>query len=342
MKDYAYYRLPDADSYHIVRGRAQYLSELPDLQTLTAFVMTPFHTGGACPVIVIPCDNISTRALPKQLRKVACEWSERGNRSVYRHDFHQLHTMLADGKLEKVVLSRRSDCKIGKWMGSPLQVFQKACRMYPHQMIALVFTEDYGYWLMATPELLLRQAGDKWMTMALAGTMAEGKEGGWSNKNRREQQVVEDYVSATLAPFADDVEKAGPYTTQAARLFHLRTDFTFTLRTGENINDVIAALHPTPAVCGLPKNAALESLAKYESFDRRYYSGFCGPWNICGDQALFVSLRCMEISDGKNFSLYAGGGLLKESVERYEWQETEAKMQTMRNILNKPVGSRWK
>jgi isochorismate synthase len=128
------------------------------------------------------------------------------------------------------------------------------------------------------------------------------------------------------------VEETGPFTKRAADLVHLCSDFHAVTNGTKAVGEIVASLHPTPAVCGLPKWEARELLLRSEPASRHFYSGFCGPLNIDSQTKLFVSLRCMEIgSDG--YRLYAGGGLLKDSVEEQEWQETEAKMQTMRRLL---------
>ena len=98
------------------------------------------------------------------------------------------------------------------------------------------------------------------------------------------------------------------------------------------VGRVLSALHPTPAVCGIPKQAALEFILNNESHERKYYSGFCGPLNMDGATHLYVSLRCMEIMDNV-CRLYAGGGLLIDSEEKREWEETKIKLNTMLNVL---------
>ena len=120
-------------------------------------------------------------------------------------------------------------------------------------------------------------------------------------------------------------------TVRAADLVHLRSDFTFTLSADDCIGDLIHTLHPTPAVCGLPKRDAFRFIVSNEHTPRRYYSGVKG---MLASEAthLYVSLRCMNIEEN-HYHLYAGGGLLKESTEEQEWQETEAKLETMRHLL---------
>ena len=82
----------------------------------------------------------------------------------------------------------------------------------------------------------------------------------------------------------------------------------------------------------LPKHDAFKFILRNESVPRRYYSGFQGPLDVEGMTHLYVSLRCMSIHHNR-YRLYAGGGLLSDSDEESEWNETEAKLNTMRHVL---------
>lgn len=229
-------------------------------------------------------------------------------------------------------------------------LFLEACRTYPHLCIMLVSTPQTGTWLMATPEVLLDGDGEIWRTMALAGTMkaeelapdadrssvstpcvnGDGMND-WSAKNKHEQQLVATYIQQCLSPFADQLTQRGPYTVQAGDLVHLRSDFMFSLHDTQSLGSLLEALHPTPAVCGLPKTEAQRFILQHEHADRSYYSGFAGLLNPNGETHLYVSLRCMQILEN-SYRLYAGGGLLLNSVEQQEWEETEAKMETMKAV----------
>ena len=99
----------------------------------------------------------------------------------------------------------------------------------------------------------------------------------------------------------------------------------------DHLGDLIGRLHPTPAVCGLPKRDTFEFIVHNEHTPRRYYSGFMGPLQMAGTH-LYVSLRCMNI-DGERCHLFAGGGMLRQSVMEQAWQETEAKRETMRRCI---------
>lgn len=262
----------------------------------------------------------------------------------YHIDFANFHAHLLTGEFQKIVLSRCSYEPLPVGV-SPLQLFQKACERYPRMFVTLVSTRRSGLWLMATPEILLEGSGRLWRTIALAGTMEipeQQQTPDWSTKNIQEQRFVATYITECLEQFllgeaaaddfSHDIDEDGPYTTQAANVLHLRSDFNFSLPEHARIGNLLRRLHPTPAVCGLPKQQTFDFIRRNESISRSYYSGFTGPLFLNGETHLFVSLRCMQIAaDGCH--LYAGGGLLRDSVEEQEWQETESKLEAMRALL---------
>ena len=274
--------------------------------------------------------------------------SNLSSRQRYHIDFSDFHSNLLNGEFQKIVLSRcvqepRREEQL------PMTLFQKACELYPRMFISLVYTPQSGMWLMATPEILLEGGGNDWHTIALAGTMKlEGEllsfdsppvkgearlsDIAWTTKNIQEQRYVATYLMECLEHFSSQITEEGPYTARAANLVHLRSDFNFVLEDTRRIGELIRALHPTPAVCGLPKQQTFDFIQRNESQSRRYYSGFSGPFNPEVDTHLFVSLRCMQILDDR-YCLYAGGGLLRDSEEDQEWEETEAKLETMRSLL---------
>ena len=274
--------------------------------------------------------------------------SSLSSRQRYHIDFSNFHSNLLNGEFQKIVLSRCVQ-EPRKEEQLPMTLFQTACELYPRMFISLVYTPQSGMWLMATPEILLEGGGNDWHTIALAGTMKlEGEllsfdlppvkgearlsDIAWTTKNIQEQRYVATYLMECLEHFSSQITEEGPYTARAANLVHLRSDFNFVLEDTRRIGELIRTLHPTPAVCGLPKQQTFDFIRRNESQSRRYYSGFSGPFNPEVDTHLFVSLRCMQILDDC-YCLYAGGGLLRDSVEDQEWEETEAKLETMRSLL---------
>lgn len=349
MMDFAYYRLPDTSEYHVISGEAESISSIDAIAGRSGFVLAPFLATADHPVVFIPATTTDVRSVDASpsssvVNPAAAPAAHTGDdagtplrataaateRQAYHHDFALVHRCLDDGDADKVVLARRHDLAADAVVDVEA-AFHRACRRYPHQMIILVSTAVSGTWLMATPEVLIEGRGQRWRTVALAGTMTA--DGPWSAKNRREQHIVEEYVGDCLHRHATDIELSAPHTVTAGGLFHICTDFVFDLPADRPaLSSLIDDLYPTPAVCGLPKAEARSIILNSETADRRYYSGFAGPVAIGGATHLFVSLRCMEVS-GRRVSLYAGGGLLSESREDDEWKETEEKLRTMKDVL---------
>jgi len=350
---FAIYRLPHADKCTLIRqtsGEPLQVDSCAGLAGVEGFVLAPFDISARHPVTVLKPDIVETVPLPDAEDVInapveCCD--DAGERLSYSGDFSVFHRRLVCGDFSKIVLARRHDMFCGTSV-PPEALFRRACHTYPRMFVALVSTPLTGTWLMATPEILLEGMDRNWHTMALAGTMRlEGEHLGfdipagsrngdtgirWSGKNICEQRIVARYVSECLGRYSDEVVESGPYTVRAGGVVHLRSDFNFVLGGGKRICDLINDLHPTPAVCGLPKAETFGFIVKNEHCRRDYYSGFAGPLFSGAPSHLFVSLRCMRI-DGQRYSLYAGGGLLADSVEQQEWDETEAKLETMKKLF---------
>ena len=348
MTAFAYYRLPcEQHATYVAQhvGEPEILSSVAQLNGKEGFVIAPFQPSAECPVVLIRPDEVRDFVPEAQ-----CVDDAKGGRRVqkspcteaYARDYECFHGQLERGVFRKIVLARKSTQHTRL---SAEALFQKACRLYPRLFVALVYTEPSGMWLMATPEILLQGNGNAFHTMSLAGTQkapattipplstkaVEGLE--WPQKDQEEQQYVTDYIEACIRTFSDDYRLQGPYTMTAAHLCHLRTDIHFRLPCADVLGDVLEALYPTPAVCGIPKEPARRFILSHEHEPRRYYSGFVGMLSPRADTHLFVSLRCMRLLPGGICELYAGGGLLKESEMEKEWRETEAKMQTMMELV---------
>ena len=340
---FAFYRFPHADHYTKLEGETQEFLSCAQLNGLSGFVVAPFEVKTEQPIIVIRPDKLETIALTADtiynIKEEASAFNQTTPTPDYAIDFANFHAQLQQGVFRKIVLARTVD-EIMPMSAKPAELFHRACHLYPRLFIALVYTPQSGLWLTATPEILLEGRGGTWHTIALAGTMklekdqlaGEGETATWSTKNIEEQRIVATYVAECLEQFATDFHEEGPRTVRAANLVHLRSDFTFTLPDDLHIGDLLGRLHPTPAVCGLPKREAFQFIISNEHTPRRYYSGFMGPLNVQQSTHLYVSLRCMSI-DGGHYRLYAGGGLLKDSIEQQEWQETEAKLETMKRCI---------
>ena len=341
MDAFAIYRLPHASECTLVgqHGVPEAFSELKMLDGKRGFVIAPFTPGDASPIILLRPDVVRQYAYD-EVEQIHClpyysevnEFSSTpASREQYHDIFSRFHRAFSATGIQKLVLARCADISHEGIVKGNL--FTMACERYPEAFVALFSAPQCGTWLIATPEVLVDRDGDRWHTMALAGTMPYSDNlPSWSDKNIQEQAYVARYIKECLDHYSDEVTSSGPYTTRAGKLVHLRTDFSFTLRPDASVGCLLENLHPTPAVCGLPKQEAHRFILENESLDRSYYSGFSGPLNLDGNTAMFVSLRCMRICDDR-YRLYAGGGILSQSDEEMEWNETAAKMQAMLSLI---------
>jgi len=349
MSCFACYRLPFAQYYTLIEqteGEPEHFATCTELNRRKGFVVAPFQITARQPILLIRPDKMLTCPVESPVPQTAKIVSTESHREDYTADFSLFHDQLKKDVFRKIVLARSATLLTDQPV-NPHQLFLLACQRYPRLFISLVSLPNGDYWLTATPEILLQGVDNQWRTIALAGTMQlkddqlsfdtpPGEAGivdlQWSAKNLQEQRFVASYIANTLRQFAIDFQEEGPRTVRAADLVHLRSDFTFMLPHDVLVGDLLQALHPTPAVCGLPKQETFRFITAHEHVSRQYYSGFMGPLGIAHSTHLYVSLRCMQIH-GNEHHLYAGGGLLKDSVEQQEWLETEAKMQTMKKII---------
>lgn len=234
---------------------------------------------------------------------------------------------------EKVVPSRKEI--INNSSIDVIELFNRLVNTYSEAFCYVIYHPKIGLWAGATPETLLVVENKKIRTMALAGTqLNHGKDNvEWGLKEQEEQQFVTDFIINQLKPYVTDYKVSESYTKRAAKIMHICTDIEATLEV-QTIQPIIEAIHPTPAVCGMPKVTAREFLLKEEGYDRKYYSGYLGELNRTKERKteLFVNLRCMEIETNQ-LNLYIGCGVTKESNPESEFIETVNKATTMKKIL---------
>lgn len=352
---FVYFRLPHTTQVYRNRldNEPEEIASLAELNGRRGFVIAPFEPSAQCPILLLDAEwEAVDIADVCEAEALLIDADYEAERSRYAVDFENFHAQLRDGTFQKIVLARSARLKATEHI-PPLSLFARACKKYPRLFVALFSTERSGTWLIATPEILVSGKCGAMQTMALAGTMRlSGSQLGfdvsgsgfgkddihWSTKNIQEQRYVETYITECIEHYTSNFSVCGPYTSRAGDLVHLRSDISFSLNDTAHMGDLLNALHPTPAVCGMPKTATRNFIMHNESAPRDYYSGFAGTLNPDGDTNLFVTLRCMKIAQLHNaepdeYTLYAGGGLLKDSTCQSEWEETEAKMNTMRQTF---------
>lgn len=253
---------------------------------------------------------------------------------------------------QKVVLSRTKQIALSPNIDIS-SIFDKLCEVYPTAFVSVVSLPHLGVvWVGASPETLVSQdSKGVFRTMALAGTQsaydADGNqivpsEALWRQKEIEEQSFVTRYIINCLKKIrVREFEEIGPKTIIAGNLMHLRTEIiidTVEINYPQLATVMLDLLHPTSAVCGMPKIPATEFILTNEGFDREFYSGYLGPVNMQAnwvgesESHIFVNLRTMKIQNS-TATLYAGCGITKDSNPEKEWNETEMKTQTLGKIL---------
>ena len=351
-KSFAVYRLPGCDTMTFAMQQErtpEYLLQISELNGMDGFVIAPFVASEKTPIVILHPDIILEGEkriltfLKRETEASACKpdliplmaYSPTNPYSIYKKAFKQFKTVLRLNTCKKIVLSRISERK--KPLGfSAGKTFKAACEAYPEAFVYLCHTPKTGTWFGSSPELLLSGEKTNWHTVALAGTRkisTKEEQTQWDDKNIREQYIVTDYLGKQLHSHQLDYTINGPYTTRAGQLMHLKSEFSFRMENSDKIGDLLESLHPTPAVCGFPKDKAYQLILDNEGYDRKYYSGFIGQISMKGKTDLFVNLRCMQIKPDI-LTLFAGGGLLPSSELESEWEETEEKLQTMLSLID--------
>jgi isochorismate synthase len=242
--------------------------------------------------------------------------------------------------VRKIVLSRVAETPLAGDF-DPAQTFLHLCERYPHAFVSLVAIPNLGTWIGASPELLLKIDGQGINTMALAGTLPKPydlplHEVTWGQKEIEEQALVSEYIQEFFRGVGvRRVQTEGPRTVAAGNLVHLQTAFRADLPQFQRLsvaNQMLSDLHPTSAVCGMPKARALEFILAHEPHERSFYSGYLGPVHIDGISRLHVNLRCMQLHTDQAY-LYVGGGITPQSNPTAEWRETVLKSETLLAVL---------
>ncbi|MCV6629246.1 MAG: chorismate-binding protein [Flavobacteriaceae bacterium] len=238
---------------------------------------------------------------------------------------------IKQGIAQKIVFSRKEILQLRDW--EFLNAFHNMLSAYSQAMVYCWYHPQYGLWMGATPEVLCTYHKGYFATMALAGTRFAEKNGAkWGIKEIEEQKMVTDYIVGQLQKQNIKATIGQVQTVLAGNIEHLRTNIGGPI-SAARLGDLITALHPTPAVCGVPLEAARNYVLEKEGYQRKFYTGYFGEWWMDKDSIeLFVNLRCMHV-EKQTAALFVGGGITAASNPKLEWEETVQKAQTIKNIL---------
>ena len=294
-------------------------------------------------------DSLPAPELKKRIASLLGNLPLQSNPGASHEKAHFLHLVakgiqaIEAGRLEKIVAARTkmiplpTEFDLGKTLA-------KLLSSYPHSFVNFFHLPGIGTWMGASPEVLIETKGDYFYTMSLAGTQpAQGdnplKSAAWTQKEIEEQALVSRYIVDCFKTIRlREYEEHGPKTVLAGNLLHLRSDFRVNTQTTgfSNLGSVmLGLLHPTSAVCGMPRKEALAFLNTEEGWDRNFYAGFLGPVGIEQETSIYVNLRTASLHQSHAL-LYAGAGVTEDSVPEKEWEETELKCEIIGKFIQNP------
>ena len=248
---------------------------------------------------------------------------------------------IRNDNFQKVVLSRTKNAPLHEQF-NPVELFEILNDKYRNAFVHLTYVPGIGIWTGATPETLISvNSNNQFQTVALAATQAYNAEIGleettWSQKDIEEQAMVSRYIINCFKKIRlREFEEIGPRSYLSGNLVHLKTNYLVNM---EQVNFpdlgsvMLDLLHPTSAVCGMPKDITMAHIEEHEGFDREYFSGYLGPVNVGGETNIFVNLRCAKLKSD-HAQLFAGAGIISNSNPEKEWKETEIKMETILSAI---------
>lgn len=343
------YRKPNSDTVKAILQKDASKHIISDYSE-SGFVFAPFDNEKES--ILIPLENVIEETYVPSLINTVEDDSIQNSETD--KEFHiklveQGIEAILNGEFEKVVLSRKEALAIG--VNKPIDLFVKLLNTYTNAFVYLWYHPKVGCWLGATPEVLLKVHGNRFKTMALAGTQVYSDTIEWGEKEQEEQRLVTQFIEECLSSENITFKSNKPYTARAGNLAHIRTDIEGTIDTDIRLTKLLQLLHPTPAVCGLPKASSKQFILEKEGYDRAFYTGFLGELNMAYERRsnrrntenhayrlttltseLYVNLRCMQVNE-RTIAIYVGGGITADSIPKLEYQETCNKAKTMGSVI---------
>lgn len=242
----------------------------------------------------------------------------------YLKNLGEVIDVINKNQLPKMVYSRR---KIITDFGKIdlKKSFTNLCNSYQNAF-RYIFINGETSWMGAFSEVLgkFNKQTHEFETMSLAGTLPVSES--WSKKEIEEQKPVTEYIRNILKKYSEHPEESETYDHISGNIKHLRTDFKARINP-ENLDSLIQQLHPTPAVCGIPKDFCKEKIRELEKFPRELYAGYI---KVETEESIFyfVNLRCCKLYQD-SVHVFVGGGITAQSSPEKEWQETELKSEAI-------------
>ncbi len=250
-------------------------------------------------------------------------------RMAYLENIVKAQQEIGLGHFKKTVLSRVAKFHYTQ-TPDVMDLFFALSAKYPNAFISLISSPFWGTWLGASPEILLQQSAENYITVALAGTKKTSTGSLFTSKEEEEQNIIKESIEHTLASHHIQSHSSQRENFDTGGLTHLKTTIAFKAPGGSRLN-LSEELHPTPAVGGFPRKEAVHFILQNENYAREIYAGYIGPIHK-NSLSLFVHIRCMQWLPDYAL-LYAGAGITSGSEAEAEWEETENKMKIISDVL---------
>ncbi len=253
--------------------------------------------------------------------------------AVWERHLEEILGLISQGAITKIVPARCTRFEFEKRL-SPYSILKLLQGKSPSATLFAFQFENEKAFIGATPETLYTREGRSLKSAALAGTRPRGntpeedrelaQELLNNQKEMHEFNIVKESIKKTLSPLSENLHSDDRRILQTSTVQHIYLSFEGTLKDNVTDQDLIAALHPTPAVGGLPKCAALKEIQKRELFDRGWYAAPVG-WVSRQQAHHLVAIRSALIEKNQ-MRLFAGAGIVKGSIPLNEWDELEQKI----------------
>ena len=249
------------------------------------------------------------------------------SRTQWRDSVQAMAARLREGAADKAVMARDMTVRCSRGFDERF-LLERLSDLYPS-----TWRFSVDSLVGASPEMLIAARGGTVSSRVLAGTCkpGEGQALASSAKDLREHELASESVSSILERLCLDVRAQGPFLLALPNVVHLATDIHARLGAA-HLLDLVAALHPTAAVCGTPRDAAMRLIEELEDTERGRYSGPVGWVDTAGDGEFAIALRC-GLASGTRLRLFAGAGIMPDSDPNVELTETEAKMRPLLDAL---------
>ena len=249
------------------------------------------------------------------------------SRGQWRDSVRAMAQRLRDGTADKAVMARDMTVRCAHGFDERF-LLERLSDLYPSTWRFCVDSL-----VGASPEMLIATSDGTASSRVLAGTCkpGEGEMLASSAKDLREHDLASESVSSILTQLCTSVTTQGPFLLSLPNVVHLATDVHARLGSA-HLLDLVAALHPTAAVCGTPRDAAMRLIEELEDTERGRYSGPVGWVDTAGDGEFAIALRC-GLTSGTRLRLFAGAGIMPDSDPDAELAETEAKMRPLLDAL---------